>query len=328
MEISSAQIRSYPERIIGWIPLPNWLALLILWEGIFAVDYIMSMGTSGAATHLPEFGFLLLFFSLVCISMIYCSRILVKLYDDLILFIDLPEDELKSWYSAQLSRSYAGIWPLVFGLLFMIVESYTVGVSIRQFTPPVSSIYYLRLAYELAGFFLLGVAIWALINVVFIPIGLTRFKIRVSVNQISGRGLQALGSAFFKMAIAITLTFIPLVMAAILSPLIEDVSILIWLGAGSAAIFAFFLLPQIGIHQIMAFEKKQRLLSFAVHLETAMERSLKDPTSENMQRLKELFELQSHLKEMNEWPFNVNTIWQLITALLIPLSLALLEIFF
>jgi hypothetical protein len=326
--MTTTEIRSYPERLIGWVPLPNWLTLLLLWEGIFLADYIFSIQTDTGAAHLMEFGCLLLFFALVCISIIYCSRVLTRLFADLLLFIDHPEEELASWYNARLKQSYTGIWPLVFGLVFMIAESYTVGYSIRQFTPSNTVLFYLRLSYELAGFFLLGVGLWALINVLLIPIGLTKFRIRVSVNQISGRGLQALGAAFFKMSLAITITFVPLVMAAIISPLIEDLSILIWLGAGTAAIFGFFLFPQIGIHRIMAFEKQQRLLSFAVHLEDAMERSLKEPTSENMQRLKEMFDLQSHLKNMNEWPFNVNTIWQLITALLIPLFLAMLEIFF
>jgi hypothetical protein len=59
-----------------------------------------------------------------------------------------------------------------------------------------------------------------------------------------------------------------------------------------------------------------------------MENSLKNPTPENMQRLKDYLELQQHLKNMNEWPFNVSTLWQLITALFIPVILALLEIFF
>jgi hypothetical protein len=31
---------------------------------------------------------------------------------------------------------------------------------------------------------------------------------------------------------------------------------------------------------------------------------------------------------MNEWPFNTNTVWQLITALLIPIALTVLQIFF
>jgi hypothetical protein len=324
----TAQIRSYPEKMIGWVPLPNWLTLLLLWESVFLIDYLLGAQTPGGQLHAAEFGCLILFFALVCISMIYCSKILNRLYGDVKLFINHPEKELKDWYDKKLRHSYAGIWPVIFGIIFMLVESFTVGVTIRQLTPPNTSLYFLRLTYELTGFFLLGVGIWALVNVLFIPIGLTRYKISVSVNQISGRGLQALGSAYFKMSLAITLTFIPLVVAAILSPLIEDLSILIWLGAGTAAIFGFFLFPQIGIHRIMAFEKQQRLFSFSNHLEDAMERSLKEPTSENMQRLKELFELQSHLKNMNEWPFDMQTIWQLITALLIPVVLAILEIFF
>lgn len=31
---------------------------------------------------------------------------------------------------------------------------------------------------------------------------------------------------------------------------------------------------------------------------------------------------------MNEWPFNINTLWQLVTALLIPLTMGLIEVFF
>ena len=117
-------------------------------------------------------------------------------------------------------------------------------------------------------------------------------------------------------------------MTAILAGLGNNFKVLIWEGLGAVLIFCFFLLPQIGIHRIMSNEKEQRILSFSHHLEMALEKSLNDPSSENMQRLKELFELQEHLKNMNEWPFNVNSLWQLITALLIPLILALLEIIF
>lgn len=321
-------IRSYPEKLLRWIPLPYWLSCLLIWESIFLVDYFLGAGEPAAQAHLREFGFLIFFFALACISIIYCSKVLSKLYGDLALFIDHNEHELSNWYNRKLEISYLGIWPIVFGIFFTVAESLTVGNVIQHLTPEGTPVYYLRLAYKTVGFFFVGMGIWALINVLMIPIGLTRYRIRVSVNQIAGRGLQALGSSYFRMSLAITVTFIPLVAAAIISPLIEDISILVWLGAGTIAIFCFFLLPQVGIHRIMAFEKQQRLLSFANHLEDAMERSLREPTSENMQRLRELFELQAHLRNMNEWPFNVNTLWQLITALLIPMVLAILEIFF
>jgi hypothetical protein len=324
----SPQVRSYPEKLTRWIPLPYWLTLILLWEGIYLADYLIGLSTPRAHEHNVEYGLLILFFALVCVIVVFCSKVLVKLYDDVRLFIDHDEDKLGIWYSKKLKTSYEGVLPLVFALLFTVAVNFTVGSTIRQFTPHGTLIYNLRMVYEYVGFFFLGLGIWALINVIFIPIGLTEFRVRVSVNQISGRGLQALGSSYFKMSLAITLAFVPLIVAAIISPLMADLSVLIWLGAGTIAIFGFFLLPQIGIHRIMAFEKQQRLLSFSNHLEDAMEKSLREPTSENMQRLKELFELQAHLKGMHEWPFNVNTVWQLITALLIPIILALAEIFF
>lgn len=326
--MSSPLVRSYPEKFVRWIPLPYPLTLILLWEGIFVADYFISNNTPYAQEHLIEYGCLIFFFALVCITIVYCSKVLIRLFTDLKLFIDHDEKDLINWYQKKLTQSYEGWLPAAFAVLFTILVNTTAGAAMNQFTPEGSAIYYLRIAYEYVGFFFLGIGIWALVNVIFIPIGLTKFKIRVSVNQISGRGLQALGASYFKMSLAITLAFIPLVVAAIISPLMADMSILVWLGIGTVAIFGFFLLPQVGIHQIMAHEKQQRLLSFAGHLEEAMERSLKEPTAENMQRLKELFELQAHLKQMNEWPFNVNTVWQLVTALLIPVILALVEIFF
>jgi hypothetical protein len=323
----STQILSLPERSVRWIPLPYWLIILLLWQVVFVADYWLAL-TTGGDNHSAEFACLVLFFALVCITTVYCSKVLVRLFDDVKLFIDCNEHELEAWYSRKLQVSYQSVGSVVFALIFTIVVNVTAGESMNQFTSPDSTLHFLRITYEYAGFFFLGLGVWALLNVLLIPIGLTQFRIRVSVNQISGRGLQALGAAFFRMSIAITFTFVPLVIAAILSPLLEDLSILIWLGIGTASIFCFFLLPQIGIHRIMAHEKQQRLMSFAHHLENAMEQSLKEPTPENMQRLKDYFELQAHLKNMNEWPFNVSTLWQLITALFIPVILAILEIFY
>jgi hypothetical protein len=323
----STQILSLPERSVRWIPLPYWLIILLMWQAVFLADYLIGLSTAGD-NHTAEFACLVLFFALVCVTTVYCSKVLVRLFDDIKLFIDHNGSELETWYRRRLQISYQSYGSVIFALIFTIAVNITAGESMNQFTNPQTTLYYLRIAYEYAGFFFLGLGIWALLNVLLIPIGLTQYRIRVSVNQISGRGLQALGGAFFRMSMAITLTFVPLVVAAILSPLLEDLSILIWLGVGTASIFGFFLLPQIGIHRIMAHEKQQRLLSFAQHLEDAMEQSLKAPTPENMQRLKDYFELQAHLKNMNEWPFNVSTVWQLITALFIPIILALLEVFY
>jgi hypothetical protein len=327
-ELSPVRVVSYPERIIRRIPLPYWLIYLILWELVFLADYLLGFQVEDGHRYSAEFGFLVLFFAMVCITVTYCSKVLSGLFPDLTMFVDHNPAELREWYGVQLSRSYQGYMPIIFGLAFALAESLTAGVVIRQFTPAGTTLFTLRMTYEFIGFFFLGVAVWALINVVRIPIGLTKYKIKVSLNQVSGRGLQALGTSFFRMSLSIVGVFIPLAIAVLISPLSGNPFILGWLVVGLMMIFGFFILPQLGVHRIMTHEKNQRLLAFTQHLEDAMERSLKDPTSENMKRLKELFDLQTHLRSMNEWPFNTNTLWQLITALLIPVVLAVMQMLF
>jgi hypothetical protein len=327
-ELSPIRVVSYPERMVKRIPLPYWMIYLIAWELVFLADYLLGLQVEDGHKYSAEFGFLVLFFAMVCITVTYCSKVLSRLFPDLTMFVDHDPVQFREWYSVRLSRSYQGYMPIIFGLAFALAESLTAGVVIRQFTPTGTSLYTLRVAYEFVGFFFLGVAVWALINVVRIPIDLTKFKIKVTLNQVSGRGLQALGTSFFQMSISIVGVFIPLAIAVLISPLSGNPFILGWLVVGLMMIFGFFILPQLGVHRIMTHEKNQRLLAFTQHLEDAMEKSLLDPSSANMQRLKELFDLQTHLRSMNEWPFNTNTLWQLITALLIPVVLAIMQMFF
>lgn len=327
-ESATVSVKSYPARLVSRVPLPYWLSLLILWEIIFLIDYLYSLSIPGGHDHIAAFGTISLGFASVCINTVYCSHVLIQLYPDLALFIDHDSKEMKSWYEQKLNWCYQGFWPLLAGAVFVLIEEFTIGDLARSFTPDLPALQHFRSGYRMAGFFFLGVSLWALINVLAIPMQLIQFRVRISLNQLSGRGLQALGSSYFRMSIAITSTFVLIILTTIVAGLGNNFTVLIWEGIGAILIFFFFLLPQIGIHRIMASEKEQRILSFSTHLEDALEKSLSDPSSENMQRLKELFELQEHLKNMNEWPFNVNTLWQLITALLIPLLLALLEIIF
>jgi hypothetical protein len=189
-------------------------------------------------------------------------------------------------------------------------------------------LYYYRHAYHFIGYFFLGIALWALVRAATIPLAMVKFKIKVSSYQVRGTGLQALGRAYFRMAIFLSTSFFVMVAIAIFSPFTASVIVLGWLAIGAITIFLFFIIPQMGIHRIMAEVKYKKLDAFSIHLDDALEQSINKPTPENMQRLKELFELQQHLKNMNEWPFELAMVWQLITALIIPLGMAAVEIFF
>ena len=321
-------VKSLPEKFIGMIPLPGWLAWVIFWQLIFLVDYLNTLSMGGINAHIDVFACINLFFASTCIVTTYCSHVLIRLYPNLKRFIEEDQETLKSWYTAKLKSCYESYWVFLCGILISVAAVISVYPMLRQLTPPIDFLFYYRLSYLALGFFFLGISLWALIKVALVPMELTRMKVKVSITQFSGNGLQALGTSFLKMSMSITITFMLIVATAMVAPFENNATVLIWLGLAAFLIFGFFLLPQIGIHRVMVNEKTNRMSNFTHHLEEAMAKTLKDPSGENMQRLKELFEVQNHLKGMHEWPFNLNSIWQLLTALIIPIILAAIEILF
>ncbi|MBS1553337.1 MAG: hypothetical protein JSU09_00300 [Bacteroidetes bacterium] len=319
-------IKSFPERLVEKLPLPFWLSWLFFWFFIFAVDLFFSFGSPGHS-HLTELG-VNLFSASVCISVGLSARILANLYPDLALFVSADANEMENWYAEKMSWIFHGYRPIIAGILFASLVELTVGSLINSFNQSNEFLLYFRMTYRLIGFFFLGLSIWSLANVLLLPSQLLRFKFKPRLSSLSGIGLQALGSAFLKMSLITIVCFIFLVFNILVSPLNDNVVILIWVGVGTVLIFCFFLLPQLGIHRIMALEKRQQLVSFSNHLEDALSKSMINPSAENMQRLKEMFELQSYLKSLNDWPFNVSAFWQLVSALLIPLLLVVLQIIF
>jgi hypothetical protein len=198
---------------------------------------------------------------------------------------------------------------------------------LRSLDPGNDLLFYYRVFYHYLGSFFVGASLWSMYQVVVMSRQIPTFKLKVTVYQYSGAGVQQMGNLFLRMSLAICIPFALILVVAMLSPFGSEYIILGWLGFAALSLVAFFLIPQIGVHRIMTREKQQRLTAFATHMEQAMEKSLHDPNPENMARLKESFEVYQYLNNMKEWPFNANAIWQLVTALLIPLGIALVEFF-
>lgn len=324
---SEIRIISWPQRLLNRLPLPHGLAWIMIWQLIYVTDYLLNWRISGVdtATGSGVFAGLCLFFSCLCAALIYCTRVLERLYPQFVPVVSIDSSEFREWFQSRMHASYRGLLPLISGGLVSAAALYTLYDYIIQFTPPDQTLITLRVAYTAAGFFLCGIALWALITLTVLPVGMTRLGIRVSVNHYGDVGLRALGGAYLRMSLAISVCFMAAVSTAVLAPLENNPVVLAWLGLAALLIFGFFLLPQVGIHRVMAQEKSLRLAGFSQHLDQAMEKTLRDPSPENMNRLRELFEVHNHLKAMNEWPFDLSSVWQLLTALIIPILLALAE---
>jgi hypothetical protein len=324
--MSSFEIRVQPymDSVFKKIPTPSWLSFLLFWLIVFAVDrWLASVAPGGFMTELG----IILFFCSVCISLSYSARVLVKLFPDLLLFLDQDSSSVQAWYTNRLSNLYRGWGPILSGLTLAMAVEFSVGQTINTFQVDNPSLLIFRMIYRIIGFFVLGMSLWSLLNVMRLPGQLLAFEKKGRLTHLASLGLHALGTAFFKLALATISCYIVLVGTISVSPLSNNFMVLVWASLGSLIIFCFFLLPQLGIHKIMAKEKRQQLISFSSHLDEALTKSLQEPTIENTQKLKELFELQKHLREINDWPFDTQTLWQLISALLIPLLLVIVQLF-
>lgn len=325
MEKRVITIKSYPQVLVDRIPLPTWSVWFIIWSGVFIIDYWLSSDVQ-THSHFTELGIIAFFFSL-CVNLAVSNQILNGLYYDLKLFIDLDETQLQNWYEQRLKFMYTGMWPILFSIAFVIILEISGGSLVNEINSVDNTLLIFRAAYRIAGFFLLGLCLWSILNFMRLPSEVLRFKLKPKLPNLQGVGIQAIGGAFFKVAIIGALSFALLAATIYVSPLSDNLMILGWLAFGGATIIGLFLSPLFSIHRVMVAEKRIQLVSLSSLIQSALVRINDEPSPQNLQQLKEMFQLQKHLQDLDDWPFNSKMLWQLISVLLIPLMLVLIEIF-
>jgi hypothetical protein len=318
-------VRSIAEKISSVLPFSYWLTQLLFWEMFLLGDFLISFLSKKAEYNTLLMSSLITFFAFTCIGLIYCSRELNSYFPKLSKFIDQPETVLREWYIQYLKTTYQSyvVWIAGFGMAVMGI--YTTLPFIETLSGENQLLFYYRTGYIAIGFFFVGAGLWAIYRIIKMAGLLSVMKIKVSVYQSPETSVLSMGKLYFRMALSISLTYLMIVITALLSPFNKDYTVLLWLALAALSVLLFFVLPLYGVHKIMSREKTERMESFSIHIEKAMEMSLADPSTENMKHLKELFELQNHIDKMNEWPFDPSALWQLVTALLIPLGLAFME---
>ena len=320
------QIRSWAYKIVKFLPMPYWISLILIWQLVLCGDYFITNYFGVDSLLLFNF-FLYGSFAGAGIVIEFCNREMQRFYPRLVIFVSEPQEKLKAWYLKGLRNSYMSIGSLVCGLTVAVIG----GISIYEIAalksgPYPGLIWYRVIACEI-GLFFMGTGIWAIFSIIRVANQLSHLRINVKLFAVGNDSIMALGTLFLKMSLAIASVYVLVVTADILAGILTSYVVIFWNAIGVICIFLFFVIPQYRIHKLMLKEKQQRLQSFTVYLEKTMNESLHDPSVEKLQYLKSLFELKEHLSGMHEWTFSSGAISQLISVLLIPLLLVLLEVY-
>ena len=98
-----------------------------------------------------------------------------------------------------------------------------------------------------------------------------------------------------------------------------------WLTFAGCVVVAFFLFPQYRLHVAMSNAKANKIRTFTSNLSKELDKAIEKPTSSQIAYVKELFEIYQHLTEMPEWPFNSRNFLSLLSAVVIPILLSIVQ---
>jgi hypothetical protein len=319
-------IASLPERVISGIKAPYPLIWILAGQLLFFAMYAVQK-LLGEETHLGYQFMLSLLFVNCTIGVIWCSRQFERFLYSLCCFLDLDcsKDKITSWYKERLRDIFENRQMLAWGIglaLLMVVTLSRLGLLYNSLAAKV-----MYLVFWIVVCFFGGTVIFSGIRSAVFVVKLSKLPIRISIHQHPLTSIKALGDLYFKMALYWIVTYCIALLVARLSPYGFQGTVLLWVVPVGLFVLVWFVLPQIEVHRLMFEAKQLRIRALSSHLETALTEASVNPTPQSIARLKDLFELQQHLNSMSEWPFNTRMILTILTAIVIPMIVLIIELF-
>jgi len=314
-------VTPFHEKLARVFPIPYpvvWMiySCILLTPHIFLL--LTSKETSLLIPHLIM-GFLPANLS---IATIWFSKLLERFTPSMFIFIDWPKDKCLKWYDSEINSIFNSKRMCHSGILMAVVMLPFVLIG-----PLMPKYIWAQTTFLIIMFilnFFAGSMIYTMIRMWIMVYKIGNIKeIKVSVYQHPVTSVKAVG----KLLSRITLTIVAIYIFGVSYLIFSKPDVIMFLMCSFFGIFviAFFIFPQIKIHKIMSKIKHKRLRQFSVHIEEALQAVTSDPSGKNVQKVRELFEIQQSLNQMGEWPFDTKLLFTILTGVGIPIALVLLQ---
>jgi hypothetical protein len=245
-------------------------------------------------------------------------------------FIDWPNEKIISWNEKEIRSIFSNKWMVISGIIFSAIFLPIVPIRVLWPTEAITpngllSIRISLLSIYFAVTFLAGGVVYSMVRISMMVYRLGKInEIKVSIYQHPVTSVRAIGKLMSRLAFTILIIYIfgtPYYIACKQS--IPMMFINIFFGI---FVLGFFIYPQMNVHKMMAKMKHKKLMKFSSYLEDSLQAVTEDPTVNNIQRVREMFEIQRSLNGMGEWPFNTKLLLTIITGIGIPILIVLIQI--
>ncbi|MGB5100599.1 MAG: hypothetical protein WBN94_08390, partial [Methanothrix sp.] len=237
--------------------------------------------------------------------------------------VDLPKGAIIETCRKQKADIFNEREMIIFAIIFIIFVHIT-GIDYHavSFNTSISFfifkfLYYIAVYLEGAGLYILIMTAFAVHKIGALPL-------RVDALY---SDFHAIGLLYSKFTICAACVYVIWgFFHIIVPPQFSSLQMILWFVSFAFLLFAYFILPQYSIHNMMRSTKKEKIERLSSQLRAAMDGSFEVPTDRNLSHLKDIFIVQDKLNQMCEWPFGTCELLYITLIIIIPFVIVLLEI--
>jgi hypothetical protein len=268
-----------------------------------------------------------------CALTVYISRQLDALEDALATFVLLPRRNVETWYR----RRTRGVFSKLSFLVFLACLGIPLCVGLPYLTkwysaptPWFSSApqrFYFQFLWCL---FTVEASRHCAIstNLVLLMRDISCLPLKLGLDLESSKSVRDIAVLFFGIALhyAVLTTFA--YGMVIFSPYVLSPAIYACLAFAALFLVFIFIGPQWWVHVVMVREKRERIRLFNSHFDEIVGRIEKEPKDEYFKKFDTLTNFRGKLTKMPEWPFDVKLLGGVLTAVVIPIAVAILQVIY
>lgn len=228
----------------------------------------------------------------------------------------------EEYYLQARTRVFSSGIPIVVGLLIctaaVIGDSQVIGMP---FTTESGRVAYL--VYEFCFLFWSASAIVYFIKFAMFIREFGDLDLRILIIQEENSGIRMLGKFILQTTLFAVLPYICSITARHVGGWNFSSLLSLWFSLFGIAILFYLFWPIYNIHRAMIREKDRKLNLVSNELNSLLARPRLE--KENIHKVRNLLEIRNYLHEINTWPFDMNKVVGLLTAVIIPLVSVLVD---
>jgi len=310
------------EKIISLIPVPYYFGWPSFAAAFLAISCLVLMQFE---TSMEYIGIFIIISVIIALEGTAINWALIRLdsFEEILFkIVDLPKQAIIKSYEEQEAEIFNDKRMIIFALI-LIVFLHASGIDYHavSFNSSVSDIM-LKIEYYFAAYIMgVGLYIMAMTARTIHKIGTLPLRVNALYSDYHAVGILYSKFTILAASVYIMWGFFHMVVP----PQFSSLQIILWFLFFAVLLFAYFILPQYSIHQMMASTKKEKMEMFSSQLRAALDESA-TIRGENALHLRDMLLVQNSLAQMSEWPFGTYEILSVALVIIIPLIVVSLEV--